>query len=115
MTAVGTGSACQRVTYVFDVKARITNVVDVQRKTFQVQVIEATSLGNEKGAPSQLFNDGRAAATAEFRSKVIGSTQVKTAAQLGLALVWAPVDWYCYLLFWVSGYWLLRVLAYESA
>lgn len=85
VTAVGTGSACQRVTYVFDVKARITNVVDVQRKTFQVQVIEATSLGNEKGAPSQLFNDGRAAATAEFRSKVIGSTQVKTAAQLGLA------------------------------
>lgn len=85
VTAAGTGSACQRVTYVFDVKAKITNVVDVQRKTFQVQVIEVTSLGNEKGAPSQLFYDGRAAATAEFRGKVVGSTLVRTAAQLGLA------------------------------
>ena len=49
----GTGANCrQRVVYVFDVKAKVRDV-DVQKGRAQVQISEVTSLGNEKGAPSQ--------------------------------------------------------------
>ncbi len=79
----GTGASCQRVVYVFDVKAKVRDI-DVQKGRAQVQISEVTSLGNEKGAPSQLFADGRTAATADFRSRVVGTVASKTFAEVGL-------------------------------
>lgn len=80
----GTGASCQRVVYVFDVKAKVRDV-DVQKGRAQVQISEVTSLGNEKGAPSQLFSEGRSAATADFRSRVVGTVVSKTFTEVGLA------------------------------
>jgi len=80
----GTGSTCQRVVYVFDVKGRIRDI-DVQKRVAQVQISDATSLGNEKGAPAQLFAEGRVAATAAFKSRAVGATQARTLEELGLA------------------------------
>lgn len=79
----GSGANCQRVTYVFDVKATVRDV-DVQKGRAQVQINDVTSLGNEKGAPSQLFAQGRAAATAEARARLVGSTVSRTFAEVGL-------------------------------
>lgn len=80
----GTGSNCQRVTYVFDVKAKIREI-NVQARTAQVVISDAVSLANDKGAPAQLFAEGRAAATAQFKSRVLGATQSKRLEELGLA------------------------------
>ena len=80
----GTGLNCERVTYVFDVKGRVREI-DVQRRTAQVQVSDATSLGNEKRAPSALFAEGRSAATEAFKAKVVGGVQSKTLEEIGLA------------------------------
>lgn len=80
----GTGANCQRVVYVFDVKAKVRDV-DVQKGRAQVQISEVTSLGNEKGAPSQLFAEGRSAATADFRSRSVGTVASKTFAEIGLS------------------------------
>lgn len=80
----GTGASCQRVVYVFDVKAKVRDV-DVQKGRAQVQISEVTSLGNEKGAPSQLFAEGRSAATADFRTRTVGTVASKTFAEVGLA------------------------------
>lgn len=80
----GTGASCQRVTYSFYVKAKIRDI-DPQKRTAQVQISEATSLGNENGAPSALFSEGRAPATAAYRAQFVGTTQAKTLQEVGLA------------------------------
>jgi len=80
---VGSGADCQRVTYTFNVTARIRDI-DVQRRTATVQVADITSLG-QRGSPSPLFAQGRSAATEAFRARVVGSTQTKTLAEVGLA------------------------------
>ena len=79
----GSGASCQRVVYVFDVKAKVRDI-DVQKGRAQVQISEVTSLGNEKGAAPQWFAQGRGAATSEFRSRWIGATVSKTFAEIGL-------------------------------
>lgn len=80
----GSGSTCQRVVYVFDVKGKIRDI-DVQKRLAQVQISDVTSLGNEKGAPAQLFAEGRVAATAAYKARTVGATQAKTLEELGLA------------------------------
>lgn len=80
----GTGPSCQRVTYIFYVKARIRDI-DPQKRIAQVQINEATSLGNQQGAPGPLFSQGRVAATEAFKARFIGSTQAKTLEEVGLA------------------------------
>jgi hypothetical protein len=81
---VGTGANCERVTYVFDVKARVRDI-DVQKRLAQVQINDVTSLGNEKKAPPQLFSEGRSAATAAFKARVVGTVQSKTLEEIGIA------------------------------
>ena len=78
------GSSCQRVTYSFYVKAKIRDI-DPQKRVAQVQVTEATSLGNQKGAPGPLFTEGRVAATEAYRAKFVGSTQARTLEEVGVA------------------------------
>ena len=80
----GSGATCQRVTYVFDVKAKIRDI-DVQKRTARVQISDATSLGNQKRAPAQLFAEGRAAATQDYKSRNIGALQLKSLEEVGLA------------------------------
>ena len=80
----GTGANCQRVTYTFYVKAKIRDI-DPQKRIAQVQISEATSLGNEKGAPGPLFSQGRVAATEAYKARFIGATQAKTLEEVGLA------------------------------
>ena len=80
----GSGANCQSVNYIFYVKAKIRDI-DPQKRTAQVQIFEATSLGNEKGASGALFSQGRAAATEAFKARFVGSTQAKTLEQVGLA------------------------------
>jgi hypothetical protein len=81
---VGTGTGCQRATYVFDVKAKIREI-DVQKRSARVQISEATSLGNLKRSPSQLFTEGRAAAALEYKTKNVGVVQSKSLDEIGLA------------------------------
>ena len=80
----GSGATCQRVTYVFDVKAKIRDI-DVQKRTARVQISDATSLGNQKRAPAQLFAEGRAAATQDYKARNIGAVQSKSLEEVGLA------------------------------
>ena len=80
----GTGATCQRVTYTFYVKAKIRDI-DPQKRIAVVQISEATSLGNEKGAPALLFTEGRALATAAYRAQFVGTTQSRTLQEVGLA------------------------------
>ena len=81
---VGTGASCQRATYVFDVKAKIRDI-DVQKRSARVQISEATSLGNVKRSPNQLFTEGRAAAALEYKTKNLGVIQSKSLDEIGLA------------------------------
>jgi hypothetical protein len=76
-------TACQRVIYVFDVRAKIREI-DLQRRVVLVQISEATSLGNEKGAATAVFNEGRAAATTAYKTRNVGSTVSKTLGEVGL-------------------------------
>lgn len=78
------GSNCQLVTYSFSVRAKIRDI-DPQKRVAQVQIGEATSLPNEKGAPNALFAVGRAAATAAYRTRFAGAIQPKTFAEINLA------------------------------
>lgn len=80
----GSGASCQRVTYVFDVKAKIREI-DVQKRTARVQISDATSLGNQKRAPAELFAEGRNAATQDYKSRNIGTVQSKTLDEVGLS------------------------------
>ena len=80
----GSGATCQRVTYVFDVKAKIRDI-DVQKRTARVQISDVTSLGNQKRAPAQLFAEGRTAATQDYKSRNIGVIQSKSLEEVGLA------------------------------
>ena len=80
----GSGATCQRVTYVFDVKAKIRDI-DVQKRTARVQISDATSLGNQKRSPAQLFAEGRTAATQDYKSRNIGVIQSKSLEEVGLA------------------------------
>lgn len=80
----GSGASCQRVTYVFDVTAKIRDI-DVQKRTARVQIIGATSLGNTKRAPDQLFAEGRAAATQDYKSRNVGALQSKSLEEVGLS------------------------------
>ena len=83
VAGAATSTACQRVTYVFDVRAKIREI-DLQRRVVLVQISDATSLGNEKGAPTVAFNEGRAAATNAFKTRNVGSAVSKTLAEVGL-------------------------------
>lgn len=76
-------TACQRVIYVFDVRAKIREI-DLQRRVVLVQISEATSLGNEKGAATAVFNEGRVAAASAYKTRNVGSTVSKTLAEVGL-------------------------------
>lgn len=76
-------ASCQRVTYVFDVRAKVRDI-DLQRRVVSVQITDATSLGNDKGAPAALFNEGRAAATSAYKTRNVGATVSKTLAEVGL-------------------------------
>jgi hypothetical protein len=69
---------------VFDVKGKIREV-NLTRQVVQVFVTDVAILGNEKGAASQLFSDGRTAAIDSFRNRMLGTTQWKTKADVGLA------------------------------
>ncbi len=80
----GSGASCQRVTYVFDVKAKIREI-DVQKRIARVQISDATSLGNQKRAPAQLFAEGRDAATQDYKSRNIGVVQSKSLEEVGLS------------------------------
>ena len=80
----GSGASCQRVTYVFDVKAKIRDI-DVQKRIARVQISDATSLGNRLRAPAQLFAEGRGAATQEYKSRNVGVVQSKSLVELGLS------------------------------
>lgn len=80
----GTGSSCQRVTYQFEVKGKIREV-DLARPGVQLQIIEVLLLSSEKGTMPQLAAEGRAAAVEAFRSSMVGTTQWKTKAEVGLA------------------------------
>lgn len=83
VAGAATSTACQRVTYVFDVRAKIREI-DLQRRVVLVQISDATSLGNEKGAPTVAFNEGRAAATNAFKTRNVGTAVSKTLAEVGL-------------------------------
>ncbi len=80
----GSGSGCQRVTYQFEVKGKIKEV-DLGRQGVQLQIVEVVLLGSEQGADPQLVDEGRAAAVKAFRSSMVGTTQWKTKAEVGLA------------------------------
>ena len=80
----GSGASCQRVTYVFDVKAKIREI-DVQKRIARVQISDATSLGNQKRAPAELFAEGRSAATQDYKSRNIGAVQSKSLEEVGLS------------------------------
>jgi hypothetical protein len=80
----GSGASCQKVTYVFDVKAKIRDI-DVQKRIARVQISDATSLGNQKRAPAQLFAEGRTAATQDYKARNIGVVQSKSLEEVGLA------------------------------
>jgi len=80
----GSGSSCLSVVYYFEVKGKI-KAVDLARESVQLLVMGVTLLGNEKGAPAQLFAEGRTSAVDAFRSQVMGTTQRKTRADVGLA------------------------------
>lgn len=80
----GSGASCQRVTYVFDVKAKIREI-DVQKRVARVQISDVTSLGNQKRAPAQLFAEGRSAATEDFKARNVGVVQSKSLDEVGLS------------------------------
>jgi hypothetical protein len=80
----GSGTSCQRVTYVFDVKAKVREI-DINKRVARVQISDATSLGNQKGAPPQLFAEGRSAATQDFKARNLGVVQSKSLEEVGLA------------------------------
>lgn len=82
--ASGTGSSCQQVVYLFDVKGKIKDV-SLPRQGVQVQVVEIVPLGNERGAPAQLYADGRSAAIDSFRKRTLGTSPWKTKAEVGLS------------------------------
>jgi len=74
---------CQNVIYLFDVKGKIREV-NLARQAVQLLVVEVSSLANEKGAPANLFSEGKAAAGEAFRKRIVGSTQTKSKNELGL-------------------------------
>ena len=80
----GSGASCQRVTYVFDVKAKIREI-DIQKRVARVQISDVTSLGNQKRAPAQLFAEGRSAATQDYKLRNIGVVQSKSLEEVGLS------------------------------
>jgi hypothetical protein len=80
---VGVPSQCQNVTYTFEVKGKIREV-NVAKQTVLLQVTSVSLLGNDKGAPAQLFAEGKSAATEAFRKRTVGSLQSKTEAEVGM-------------------------------
>lgn len=81
---VSTGDGkCQNVIYTFEVKGKIREV-NIARQTVQLQIASAALLGNDKGAPANLFDKGRAEATQAFNKRIVGSTQTKTEAEVGM-------------------------------
>jgi hypothetical protein len=59
--------------------------IDVQRRQAQIEITSATSLGNERNAPQQLFAEHRAAATAEFKSRYVGTSVTRTLSDINVA------------------------------
>jgi hypothetical protein len=80
---VGPQGKCQNVVYSFEVKGKIREV-SVARQNVMLQVTAVTLLGNEKGAPADLFAEGRAAAVDLFKKRMVGSSQTKTEAEVGM-------------------------------
>jgi hypothetical protein len=80
----GNGNGCQQVAYLFEVKGKIKDV-SLTRQGVQVQVVDVVLLDNERGAPGQLFTEGRAAAIDSFRKRVLGTNLWKTKAEVGLS------------------------------
>jgi len=80
---VGPQGKCLNVVYSFEVKGKIREV-SVARQNVMLLVTAVTLLGNEKGAPAELFNEGKAAATDVFRKRMVGNTQTKTEAEVGM-------------------------------
>jgi hypothetical protein len=81
---VGGGAGqCQNVVYTFEVKGKIKEV-NVARQSVLVQVTGISLQGNDKGAPAQLFAEGKNAATEVFKKRTVGSVQSKTEAEVGM-------------------------------
>ena len=80
---VGPQGKCQNVVYSFEVKGKIREV-SVARQNVMLLVTAVTLLGNEKGAPTDLFAEGKAAAVDAVRKRMVGSTQTKTEAEVGM-------------------------------
>ncbi len=80
---VGPQGKCQNVVYSFEVKGKIREV-SVARQNVMLLVTAVTLLGNEKGAPADLFAEGKAAAVDAVRKRMVGSTQTKTEAEVGM-------------------------------
>jgi len=81
---VASGSGpCQNVIYSFEVKGKIREV-NLAKQAVMLQVTSVSLLGNEKGAPAQLFAEGKNAATEAFKKRTVGSVQSKTEAEVGI-------------------------------
>ena len=80
---VGPQGKCQNVVFTFEVKGKIREV-NVARQNVLLQVTSVSLLGNDKGAPADLYAEGKAAATDVFRKRMVGSTQTKTEAEVGM-------------------------------
>lgn len=74
---------CQNVVYPFEVKGKIREV-NIARHTVQLQVLDVSLRGNDRGAPDKLFADGLAGAVEAFRKRMVGSTQTKTKNEVGV-------------------------------
>jgi len=71
------------VIYSFEVKGKIREV-NLAKQAVTLQVTSVSLLGNEKGAPAQLFAEGKNAATEAFKKRTVGSVQSKTEAEVGI-------------------------------
>lgn len=80
---VGPQGKCQNVVFTFEVKGKIREV-NVARQNVLLQVTSVSLLGNDKGAPADLYAEGKAVATDVFRKRMVGSTQTKTEAEVGM-------------------------------
>ena len=79
----GSSGACQNVVYTFEVTGKIREV-NVARQTVMLQVTGVKLSGNAKGAPGQLFAEGKVAATGAFTSRTVGSMQSKSGKEVGI-------------------------------
>lgn len=79
----GSDGKCQNVVYTFEVKGKIREV-NIARQSVLLQITAAVLLGNDKGAPANLYEQGKAEASQAFKKRIVGSTQSKTEAEVGM-------------------------------